>query len=42
MYTNASERGIGCVLTQGKNICGIHSEKLIDAESRYTIIDKED
>ena len=41
VYTDASEFAMSGILKQGKNIIGIFSYKLKDAETRYTIVEKE-
>lgn len=41
IFTDASEVGIGCVLTQDKNIIGYYSHKLLPTQKRYTTMEKE-
>ncbi|KAI5175606.1 hypothetical protein PAEPH01_2174 [Pancytospora epiphaga] len=41
LETDASDIGIGAVLTQGKKIIGLYSCKLLPAETRYTTAEKE-
>ncbi|KAI4292771.1 hypothetical protein PAPHI01_2045 [Pancytospora philotis] len=41
LYTDASDEGIGAVLTQESNILGFFSHKFTLAQSRYTVSEKE-
>ncbi|KAI5176569.1 hypothetical protein PAEPH01_2367 [Pancytospora epiphaga] len=41
LETDASDVGIGAVLTQGEKIIGLYSCKLLPAETRYTTAEKE-
>jgi hypothetical protein len=41
LFTDASNVGIGAVLTQNKKIIGYYSKKLTKSENNYSIVEKE-
>ena len=41
IQTDASDSGIGAILTQNNNIIGLYSYKLSPSETNYTIVEKE-